>query len=43
MIETPEYCANPRHVHLDAAENWLISKMVLTEKEAYGFTQRDVM
>jgi adenosine deaminase CECR1 len=38
-IETPSCCAIPGHVPLNPAENWLKSKMVLSEKEAYDATQ----
>ncbi|KAJ4362467.1 hypothetical protein N0V83_010560 [Neocucurbitaria cava] len=36
----PTHCgAEPGHVRLLPAENWLKSKMVLSQEEAYGFTQ----
>lgn len=31
----PSHCAHPGKVELDAAENWLLQKMVLSEDEAY--------
>lgn len=39
MSETPKSCAEPGQVTLQPAENWLKSKMVLSQEEAYGFTQ----
>ncbi|KAH9877903.1 hypothetical protein J1614_003120 [Plenodomus biglobosus] len=39
MFETPKSCAEPGQVTLHPAENWLKSKMVLSQEEAYGFTQ----
>lgn len=39
FIEKPKCCAEPGHVSLSPAENWLKSKMVLSQEEAYGFTQ----
>ncbi|CAO2655326.1 Nn.00g103900.m01.CDS01 [Neocucurbitaria sp. VM-36] len=37
--ETPKSCSEPGQVSLYPAENWLKSKMVLSQEEAYGFTQ----
>lgn len=37
--ETPKSCAEPGQLSLNPAENWLKSKMVLSEEEAYGFSQ----
>lgn len=39
MSEVPQCCSEPGQVALHPAENWLRSKMVLSEKEAYGFSQ----
>ena len=39
FMENPTCCAEPGQVSLSPAENWLKSKMVLSEAEAYGFTQ----
>lgn len=39
MFETPHCCSEPGQVSLHPAENWLKSKMVLSQEEAYGFTQ----
>lgn len=39
MFETPTSCAEPGQVTLHPAENWLKSKMVLNQEEAYGYTQ----
>jgi len=39
MFETPLSCAEPGQITLHPAENWLKSKMVLNQEEAYGFTQ----
>lgn len=38
-FEVPRCCSEPGHISLEPAENWLKSKMVLSEKEAYGFDQ----
>ncbi|KAF1943731.1 Metallo-dependent hydrolase [Clathrospora elynae] len=37
--EGPTCCSEPGQVSLLPAENWLKSKMVLSQEEAYGFTQ----
>lgn len=39
MTEVPKCCSEPGQVSLHPAEVWLRSKMVLSEKEAYGFDQ----
>lgn len=39
MSEVPRSCSEPGQVSLHPAENWLRSKMVLSEDEAYGFSQ----
>jgi len=39
MTEVPNCCSEPGQVSLHPAEEWLRSKMVLSEQEAYGFTQ----
>jgi adenosine deaminase CECR1 len=39
MSEVPRSCSEPGQVSLHPAENWLRSKMVLSEKEAYDFSQ----
>ncbi|KAF2851507.1 Metallo-dependent hydrolase [Plenodomus tracheiphilus IPT5] len=38
-VKKPKSCAEPVPVKLNPAENWLKSKMVLSQEEAYGFTQ----
>lgn len=39
LYETPKTCSEPGTASLLPAENWLKSKMVLSQEEAYGFTQ----
>jgi adenosine deaminase CECR1 len=39
MTEVPHCCSEPGQVALEPAENWLKSKMLLSQEEAYGFTQ----
>ena len=39
FMEAPTCCAEPGQVSLTPAENWLKSKLVLSQEEAYGFTQ----
>ena len=39
FMEAPTCCAEPGQVSLGPAENWLKSKLVLSQEEAYGFTQ----
>jgi adenosine deaminase CECR1 len=44
VVKAPHSCSDPalpesESVPLDPAENWLKSKMVLSQAEAYGFTQ----
>ncbi len=37
--EAPGSCCEPGHLSLNPAENWLKSKLVLSQEEAYGYTQ----
>jgi adenosine deaminase CECR1 len=39
MSEVPHCCSEPGQVRLEPAENWLKSKMLLSQDEAYGFKQ----
>ncbi|KAH7377805.1 hypothetical protein BKA66DRAFT_571834 [Pyrenochaeta sp. MPI-SDFR-AT-0127] len=39
FVEKHTCCAEPGQLSLHPAENWLKSKMVLSQEEAYGFTQ----
>lgn len=39
FVESPTCCAEPGQLSLHPAENWLKSKMVLSQEEAYGYTQ----
>lgn len=39
LVEVPKTCSEPGNDKLEPVENWLKSKMVLSEEEAYGLSQ----